>query len=232
MDGRKFRKLIDSMPDRWEIGKELSDSQLTRPFKAVKPQLAASNGLLAKAAQSVEWKRHDENDPLTGIIQREFKLTYYDVWALNNYVFHKPTLQKYLKRGYIEEQQKHLKLNIDLCKRLATLIGKGHCQINMDEWNNKQEFDPINIPCIEEPGAEEHCGTNACVAGWIIYLTPKRNRPRGLALKETAQRILGISHREAELLFFDYDLTPRMIKKKLNDAAKHGYFLKDERHFN
>lgn len=92
--------------------------------------------------------------------------------------------------------------NAELLRKVADAIEANPDHYYQGSWcenDNTEEVDYTDVPFVADP--KNHCGTQACVAGWAVQLTPPENRPDEIDIADAAQTLLGLTDDEAEMLF-------------------------------
>lgn len=115
-----------------------------------------------------------------------------------------------------------IKINIRLLRSIQRAILKEPKQFQMDAWFATQDTDPSWYD-PDMPAKIPNCGTAACIGGWAIALTLKKNpdKARSYTDRRTmgtfnrAQKVLGLEGNMASRLFIE-DNWPDPYKKLYN----------------
>ena len=114
-----------------------------------------------------------------------------------------------------------MKPNVVLLHKIADIIEKEPDLWYQGDWTTEDQTNPSWI----QDNEIHTCGTQACIAGWAVHLTPEHARPMVGSIKRQAQLLLGLYPDEADKLFSSSwtPMWPRSVSEELRRIAAGGW---------
>ncbi|WP_432112795.1 hypothetical protein [Streptomyces sp. S1] len=88
-------------------------------------------------------------------------------------------------------------MNVELAKKVRALIKKYPERHDQSDWSSDDDLNPA-----------EHCGTSACIAGWVAAAkgyTLSKVRNEGWTIDTFARDALDLSPEDSFRLFYTFD---------------------------